>query len=626
MTTVLTAQDRTALGLVLERHARPTHKGGPGLLSLSLYSSELKSLKQIHSHLKSIEAGTGIPATEDRTRNRYFRSLEINGLISGTPTAPALTSAGVEYLDIASNDDASEAGYWQQNGLTLELVGIRYQVAKMQRGEDVPDTFRRTWFNTQTFFDLVPEADLPTVLADPTGLRFLFGLNSHGWEIGRFFTLSNTEREAVREAHAKCVRDDFAPAAGNPIDTAAGEYAQALSGYQLDVRFRLSAFLNAFNLLRQELGSTLPRLDRSLIVRATAAKSSAGTAGSDLEGTMPSNAPRQLIVSGCPGSGKSFYVDALVTASGATVFKTQFHPETSYFDFVGSYKPQPVYEAPNAAAALYVADGTAYPKGRPIIDYQFGAGPLILAMCEALKSAQQNVVLQIEELNRGNPAAIFGDVLQLLDRDDSGTSRYGVLPSQELSAYLKGQGVASADGLLRLPPNLYIWATMNSADQGVFPVDSAFRRRWSFKYMGYSTPCAYASTERQLQYGGELHDWDLFRGRVNDRLVELGVHEDKLIGPYFLTPAQLGSPEDVLEKLILYLWDDVLRFRQGELFVASSFSHVQSNWASGKGAPFKIPMASLSKQDSAEAVEVGAESLDDPAGATASESPISSAG
>lgn len=129
---------------------------------------------------------------------------------------------------------------------------------------------------------------------------------------------------------------------------------------------------------------------------------------------------------------------------------------------------------------------------------------------------------------------------------------------------------------------------MNSADQGVFPLDTAFRRRWNYVYKGYTESCAYPPECALVRYGGRHYGWDAFRGAINDFLISVGIHEDKLIGPYFLTLPQLSDPNAILEKLFLYLWDDVLRFRQESLFIGKSFSAVGVGWANGHGEPLKL--------------------------------------
>jgi len=176
--------------------------------------------------------------------------------------------------------------------------------------------------------------------------------------------------------------------------------------------------------------------------------------------------------------------------------------------------------------------------------------------------------------------------LQLLDRDETGASRYQIEATLEQRAFFAALQLER--DTIRLPPNLYLWATMNSADQGVFPLDTAFRRRWNYVYKGYTESCAYPPECALVRYGGRHYGWDAFRGAINDFLISVGIHEDKLIGPYFLTLPQLSDPNAILEKLFLYLWDDVLRFRQESLFIGKSFSAVGVGWANGHGEPLKL--------------------------------------
>lgn len=597
--TELTDADREILSQVLEPRLNFTRKNGPRLSSLSLYSSELKGLPQTYTLLKAIHQRHIIPASADRSRIRYFRTLSNNGLVEGSPTAPTLTAVGeglratVEAAEQAGT--TTDSAYYAANGHALELPVVRALVERMRSGESVAKPFLEAWFNAQTFVDCVPADELAAVISDEWRLLRLFQINSVGWEVARYFRLDleKGERAQFDAAQDKILASDFEPLE-HLVDKMAKRYHDAWQGYQADVRFRIKNFLGAFTALQAELGDDFPRLSRDLAlnrsVSATVATSGPASGDGSPDGENTSSAdplphPHQIIISGCPGSGKSFQLESMIERSGAKVFRTQFHPETSYYDFVGAYRPQPVYEG--ALSGLVELDSTAFARGKPMIDYRFVAGPLTKALVYALRHPEQNVVVQIEELNRGNPAAIFGDVLQLLDRDETGQSRYAVSPTMEHLAHVR-----SATGIeleeLRLPSNLYLWATMNSADQGVYPIDSAFRRRWSYVYMGYSLPCKYEDATRKIFYGGETYDWDGFRDVLNTLLVELNVHEDKLIGPYFLTKEQLASPDDVLQKLFLYLWDDVLRFRQSELFFPRSFSEVATQWRDGAGGPLKL--------------------------------------
>ncbi|WPB57366.1 AAA family ATPase [Xylophilus sp. GOD-11R] len=596
----LSNSDREILGLVLEPRVNLTHKGGPALLSLSLFSSELKSLAHTYGSLSKIHGAQPLHATP-ATAARYFNTLKNNGLAAGSSAAPTLTVVGEQFRAVVAAAESAgtviDAAFWATNGTSLELPVIRALMQKLLDGQQVANIIRETWFNAQTFIDGVPSAELGTTLADEEKLLRLFQINSVGWEVARYFRLDAAERDQFDIAHSKILRADV-ELGTNSIDGVAALYQKAANQYQPDVRFRIKNFLGAFATLQNELDAEFPRLSRNLAL-SRSVSSSVATVGTTADGgddeasndtaapnAEPLSFPHQVIISGCPGSGKSFRLEEMISGSGAMVFRTQFHPETSYYDFVGAYRPQPVYEGA-VSIGLVELDLTAFELGRPMIDYRFVAGPLTRALVHAIRHPDQNVVVQIEELNRGNPAAIFGDILQLLDRDESGRSRYSVAPTVELLAHLRAQTGLAVDEL-RLPSNLYLWATMNSADQGVYPIDSAFRRRWSYNYMGYSIACKYDEVGRRIMYGGKIYDWDKFRAAVNARLVELNVHEDKLIGPYFLTLPQLASASDVLQKLFLYLWDDVLRFRQHELFSSKSFSDVAIQWSEGAGTPLDI--------------------------------------
>ena len=174
--------------------------------------------------------------------------------------------------------------------------------------------------------------------------------------------------------------------------------------------------------------------------------------------------------------------------------------------------------------------------------------------------------LIIEEINRANTAAVFGEVFQLLDRDIGGCSEYGIEPGYDLKQYLtsiNGMDTYIRDGL-RIPSNMNIVATMNSADQGVMPMDSAFKRRWSFVYTRIAIEGAIHENAR-FRYAGRETTWGGFLRAVNTKLVALGLDEDRLIGPYFIKPEEIGN-RLATDKLLLYLWDDVLRHRRASFF------------------------------------------------------------
>lgn len=266
--------------------------------------------------------------------------------------------------------------------------------------------------------------------------------------------------------------------------------------------------------------------------------------------------PYNRILFGAPGTGKSYRLrEDTSDFLASQLERVTFHPEYTYFDFVGSYKPVMVEE-----------------DGKEVIAYRFEAGPFAKILKKALAAQQQGndeqYVLVIEEINRARAAAVFGDLFQLLDRDDEGRSEYGITPSRDLISYLTrgnedGEGVTLEDGKLYLPSNLYLWSTMNSADQGVFPLDTAFKRRWSFEYIPID------SGENEI-VGPYRAQWNELRKHVNTLLQKAGINEDKQMGAFFLKGEELNNQERFLnavrEKVIMYLYEDAARHQRGQIF------------------------------------------------------------
>ncbi|WP_106498344.1 AAA family ATPase [Lentibacillus sp. Marseille-P4043] len=268
-----------------------------------------------------------------------------------------------------------------------------------------------------------------------------------------------------------------------------------------------------------------------------------------------------LILYGAPGTGKSFELSKRFPNNKVRV---TFHPEYTYYDFVGSYKPLPLYKSTNESHQLYTYEGKKINVGEPIIDYQFVPGPFTLALKKALSNESQIITIVIEELNRANAPAVFGDLFQLLDRDKTGKSEYTIRPSLELYNYLKKE-IEWLPKEIYLPSNLNIVATMNSADQGVYVLDSAFKRRWNFEYMPIELE-GIEHEDEKVQYSDKLVPWRDFVGNLNENLKEIGINEDKLIGPYFLKPGEPSNKTLVASKLLIYLWDDVVRHYRHRLF------------------------------------------------------------
>lgn len=299
---------------------------------------------------------------------------------------------------------------------------------------------------------------------------------------------------------------------------------------------------------------------------------------------------RNLIIYGAPGTGKSYHVEHNMNLDKDKITRVVFHPEYTYFDFVGQYRPSPLYKKNNA----FVSVGECgEEKCEPFIDYAFVPGPFTNVLVEAWKAwdnwkkekEKENnkedkmpmYTLLIEELNRADAAAVFGDVFQLLDRKN-GISEYDIKPSKEWGEYIYKElskcekslaelGIKNtkeritSDGLrIKIPENMNIIATMNSADQGVYMLDTAFKRRWDY----YFVPIQYNDKELniEIEYNNGKYTWKQIIKAINERLIDDGpnISEDRLIGPYFVKPDKIKSnPDEAIRKILFYLWDDVLR-------------------------------------------------------------------
>lgn len=245
------------------------------------------------------------------------------------------------------------------------------------------------------------------------------------------------------------------------------------------------------------------------------------------------------IIYGAPGTGKSYTAHQNHT----NIIRTVFHPDTTMQDFVGTYRPCKI-------------DGE--------FTYEFTPGPFVKALTAAINTPEQMHTLLIEELNRANASAVFGEIFQLLDRDSTGKSEYCIPAEEALSNYMKSV-VPGWNGELCIPSNLSIVATMNSADQGVFPLDSAFKRRWTFEYLPIDFENA-RHKDALLKYAGTKISWQSFGTAINDKLAEIGINEDRHIGPYFLKEGDVANPDTVASKLLIYLWDDVVRHQRTSMF------------------------------------------------------------
>lgn len=276
----------------------------------------------------------------------------------------------------------------------------------------------------------------------------------------------------------------------------------------------------------------------------------------------------QQIYYGAPGTGKSHEIKKLIKDYNidekTQVFRTTFHPDSDYSTFVGAYKPT------MKEVTIYhpqIGDKLVEDK----IVYTFTPQSFLKAYIASwnalLEEQPKPIVLVIEEINRGNCAQIFGDLFQLLDRNENGVSEYPIKADDDLCKLLEHGKDKNGDDLLKnkdgivngelcLPSNLYIWATMNTSDQSLFPIDSAFKRRWDWQYM----PIVDAGKKWKIVTEKKEYDWWSFLEKINVVVGDLTSSEDKKLGYFFCKAVDAVIDVDkFVNKVIFYLWNDVVK-------------------------------------------------------------------
>ena len=375
------------------------------------------------------------------------------------------------------------------------------------------------------------------------------------------------------------------------------------------------------------------------------------------------NQPLQQIFFGAPGTGKSDSIDRIV--QDVTHTRTTFHPDSDYASFVGAYKPRMSSSSSIQRLNLSVEDlaqklGTYYNDSQlgkvggiqkfcleyyPYIDgeymsvnvtkllelagvsdnygveinkylkfcrmlpkrednkivYSFTPQAFLKAYCAAWKQMPEPYFLVIEEINRGNCAQIFGDLFQLLDRNEKGYSKYEISPDDDIRKFLssdkkEGFGALTEEQKenfpkdsvwkgeeLILPPNLYIWATMNTSDQSLFPIDSAFKRRWEWKYIKitngykknengeYETDAEGKKIPLNWKIETNGQDWYGFIQQINKIISNMTSSADKQLGYFFCQANEEKkiTTETFVSKVLFYLWNDVFKdygFDDAKLF------------------------------------------------------------
>ncbi len=314
--------------------------------------------------------------------------------------------------------------------------------------------------------------------------------------------------------------------------------------------------------------------------------------------------PRQQIFYGAPGTGKSHRIKEIIKEHGIDekeqVIRTTFHPDSDYSTFVGCYKP-----IMKSVPQTYVVEGNEKPvmadkdnqATKDEIVYDYTPQAFVQAYTKAW-TTNKPVILVIEEINRGNCAQIFGDIFQLLDRGNDNVSEYEITPDQALENYLKEYFAAFDDldeqiktgKIMKLPANLYIWATMNTSDQSLFPIDSAFKRRWEWKYikiaegrdeatrelLNWMVKFDYKEDDKPFTF--ECSWWDFIKA-INEKIAEATSSDDKKLGYFFCKPKDKNSTtideERFVGKVVFYLWNDVFKDEENPIFKVNE----------GKGEP-----------------------------------------
>ncbi len=280
----------------------------------------------------------------------------------------------------------------------------------------------------------------------------------------------------------------------------------------------------------------------------------------------------QKIFYGAPGTGKSHKIKDEVDKKGKPCIRTTFHPDSDYSTFVGAYKPTTVnVPVMTIIGKEQVPVVNAKPEKK--IVYKFVPQAFLKAYTAAWKNQEKPFYLVIEEINRGNCAQIFGDLFQLLDRNDKGYSDYEISPDEDIQLFLQTDekfGFAALTDeqkeaipeniltgeIMKLPNNLHIWATMNTSDQSLFPIDSAFKRRWDWEYL----PIYDAEKGWNIEVNNKLYGWWNFLELMNDKIGSTTNSEDKKLGYFFCKPQDgIIDAKTFVGKVIFYIWNDVFK-------------------------------------------------------------------
>jgi hypothetical protein len=313
----------------------------------------------------------------------------------------------------------------------------------------------------------------------------------------------------------------------------------------------------------------------------------------EIQQMNPIYRPLQMVLSGVPGTGKSYYVENSILGGVYdvnNVIRTIIHPDYSYSDFVGYIKPSSLGDS---------------------ISYDFYPGPFTKALNQAIANEKVNVYLIIEEMNRGNISSVMGDTFQLLDRVDDfanplhGWSRYAI-ENKDIYNYVKKNSGVSLNGKfpfnkVLIPSNLHIIGTMNTADQNVFVIDTAFRRRFRNLYLqiDYSEASVENSylakldelSNQNIFDGSDGKTWSEFSKMINKKIDNFNkefasIPEDKKLAPYFIDVSDLKDKRSFSDKVLFYLKTYV--FKYTENILVESYQEIYNKIVINNGDPFEL--------------------------------------
>lgn len=428
--------------------------------------------------------------------------------------------------------------------------------------------------------------------------------------INKFEPLQTYEEKSWRDSGAECFTNDVANATITVQTKPLFSTLSKLVKWANPDKYIGLSTDNQIVITEETLSKTLQ--DLSLVIDLYTPKSS----------STPKEASLQVIYFGTPGSGKSHKVKEITGEDKEKdkkgVHRTTFHPDSDYASFVGCYKPTMVQQRRQVLTEEelkqklqeYLEDGASYPVHRfaaaypeiekvqssirkewltslgktdsmdieiikgvacakeiqrivnlSEISYSFTPQVFTEAYIDAWTHPEEEVYLVIEEINRGNCAQIFGDLFQLLDRNESGYSDYHIKADSDLRDYLYSQLGEEHEGIkggeLCLPPNLRILATMNTSDQSLFPMDSAFKRRWDWEYVPVDYSDSVPSSRFIITLGDKQYRWIDFLQKVNEKILGTTESEDKQMGIFFIKTNV--SETEFKSKVMFYLWNEVCR-------------------------------------------------------------------